>query len=37
MKITEEDIEAEMKWLRCIDMNDDKDVHRAATEILNCV
>jgi len=34
-KITEADIQAEMSWLRCIDMDSDKDVRRAAIEILN--
>ncbi len=29
-----DEVEAEMQWLRMIDMNDDKDVERAAREIL---
>ena len=30
---TEEEIKAEMRWLRCIDLNDDKAVRKAAIEI----
>lgn len=31
--ISKDGIENEMSWLRCIDMNNDDDVRRAATEI----
>ncbi len=32
--LSKERIEAEKAWLRSIDMNDDKDVGRAALEII---
>lgn len=32
--IYKERIEQEMSWLRCIDMDKDKDVRRAAIEII---
>ncbi len=36
-KISEERIKNEIEWLRCIDMDDDDNVRRAAIEIIGAI
>ncbi|MHB8155059.1 MAG: hypothetical protein ACYDFR_03275 [Candidatus Omnitrophota bacterium] len=37
MRITKDRIEQEMAWLRCINFDNQKDVRRAAIEIIKAV